>query len=197
MRSLAAIIPAHVMSGALQRHDRAFQVACAHQHVIGIEGRERKDAHAGLGQWGRERRQHAGQREIETPAAPLPRCPAGQAVTAGTFPAAVPSWTPYGPRLRALALAVSLSCPILSQAQFVPLGRGRAAAARGGRRGGGAAGTRHAGEWDPSRVARTLAPGEARVKEGGAGPWAGRPKWSSLLVPSLQPSPDLLPFLSS
>ncbi len=44
------------------------------------------------------------------------RCPACQAVTAGTFPAAAPSRAQYGPRLRALSV-------YLSQAQFVPLGR--------------------------------------------------------------------------
>jgi transposase len=44
------------------------------------------------------------------------RCPACQAVSAGTFPAAAPSRAQYGPRLRALAV-------YLVQAQFVPLGR--------------------------------------------------------------------------
>lgn len=44
------------------------------------------------------------------------RCPVCQAVTAGTFPAAVPSRAQYGPRLRALTV-------YWSQAQFVPLGR--------------------------------------------------------------------------
>lgn len=44
------------------------------------------------------------------------RCPACQAVTAGTFPTDAPSRAQYGPRLRALAV-------YLSQAQFVPLGR--------------------------------------------------------------------------
>jgi transposase len=44
------------------------------------------------------------------------RCPACQAVTAGTFPAAAPSRAQYGPRLRALAV-------YLVQAQFIPLGR--------------------------------------------------------------------------
>jgi transposase len=44
------------------------------------------------------------------------RCPACQAVTAGTFPPEAPSRAQYGPRLRALAV-------YLVQAQFVPLGR--------------------------------------------------------------------------
>ena len=44
------------------------------------------------------------------------RCPACQQVSAGTFPAEVPSRAQYGPRLRALAV-------YLAQAQFVPLGR--------------------------------------------------------------------------
>lgn len=44
------------------------------------------------------------------------RCPACQAVTAGTFPTEAPSRAQYGPRLRALAV-------YLAQAQFVPLGR--------------------------------------------------------------------------
>jgi transposase len=44
------------------------------------------------------------------------RCPACQAVTAGTFPAAAPSRAQYGPRLRAL-------CVYLVEAQCVPFGR--------------------------------------------------------------------------
>jgi len=44
------------------------------------------------------------------------RCPACQAVTAGTFPDEAPSRAQYGPRLRARAV-------YLAQAQFVPLGR--------------------------------------------------------------------------
>jgi transposase len=44
------------------------------------------------------------------------RCPSCQAITAGAFPAEVPSRAQYGPRLRALAV-------YLVQAQFIPLGR--------------------------------------------------------------------------
>jgi transposase len=44
------------------------------------------------------------------------RCPACQHVSAGTFPADVPSRVQYGPRLRALAV-------YLVEAQFVPFGR--------------------------------------------------------------------------
>ena len=44
------------------------------------------------------------------------RCPACRQVSAGAFPAEVPSRAQYGPRLRALAV-------YLVQAQFVPLGR--------------------------------------------------------------------------
>ncbi len=44
------------------------------------------------------------------------RCPACGAVSAGNFPATVPSRAQYGPRLRALAV-------YLAQGQFVPFGR--------------------------------------------------------------------------
>ena len=82
------------------------------------------------------------------------RCPACQTVTAGTFPAKVPSRAQYGPRLRALAV-------YLVEQQLVPYGRVRELLGRSVR------GSRS--RWGPwwsgcSRLQPILEPVEAQIK---------------------------------
>ena len=81
------------------------------------------------------------------------RCSACQAVTAGSFPAEVPSRVQYGPRLRAL-------CVYLVEQQLVPYGRVRELLADVF---GASLSLGTLGEW-VSRAAGVLEPVEARIK---------------------------------
>src|SRR4029078_2389607 len=56
-----------VVACICQSRDRAGEVALAHQHIVGVVGREREDADARCGERFRHAEQNTGQSEVEQP----------------------------------------------------------------------------------------------------------------------------------